>query len=102
MENYANDSSIPDRSIQKACCIKTEAGSNVNTADVSDHEFHGIKSESDSCVCIADVNNPTNTGTSTMGFSNIDNMDNHTSSCIKTEYANIADMDEHEVPCIKT
>jgi hypothetical protein len=97
METY--DVSMPDDSVHKPCCIKTEAGSNSNIADVSDHELHCIKTEH------ADVYPPTKTNEATMGCSNISNMDiKHELCFIKTEdgiATNIADADAHEFPCIK-
>jgi hypothetical protein len=76
-----------------------EAGGDTNTADVSDDGLHCTKTDSYSCLGIAD---PTKTEAATMGFSNIDSMDNHTLSYIKTEYSNIDDIDEHDCHCIKT
>jgi hypothetical protein len=93
METYDEDPPVSDDSVHKSYCIKTKTCNDSNFANVSDHEFHCVKTEH------ADVNTPINTYETTMGCSNMSNLDiKHTLSCIKAEdgsATNIADMDEH-------
>jgi hypothetical protein len=39
MEKYDEDPPMSDDGVHTSCCIKTEAGSNSNIANVSDHEL---------------------------------------------------------------
>jgi hypothetical protein len=101
IEKDVNNPSIPGDSLHISYSIKTETGGDVHTADVGDDGLHCIKTERDSCLGIADVNNPTGTETAAMEFVNKANFDNRTISCINTEEANIADVDEHQLQFIK-
>jgi hypothetical protein len=101
MDKYVNDPSNRDDGADNSCCIKTDAGGDMHTADIDDHGLHCIKTESDSCLGITDVNTPTKTETDNIVFFNNANMGNHALACIKTEDATIADVDEHELHCIK-